>query len=269
MERRKTLKVNITPDTSAINPTEDTFIFETPKPKLYIKKNITKNPPITNIATTYTISHLLKPYIYKIITISIIAFSIFIYSNHKISNLNIDMKLLHEKNEMLKHNLSLLETKINKKYIKIENYATIEKGAYINYENTSDCYRYGLFGYKKSSDPIQILLNTNYITNPFVFAGSSGSLSIILNDAMVVSEILIVHPQTKDRSSAVKDFEVYGINENKVLLGEFQYELTDRIGMRFKISSEFKFKEIVFVVLNNHGKKGYTCIYNLQVFCFV
>lgn len=266
MERRKTLKVSITPDTSIIQPTEDTLIFQTPRPKLFLKKNIQTEPPTSVIHPNYRSLNISKSFLLQLLLILSVALSVYFYSYLKIETLSKTISNLNKQNELFYEKLKILEYEIQKSECLTENYATIEKGAYINYSNTSPCHRYGLFGHKKSKDPIQVLLNTNSISDCYSFSGNRGTIGIVLSDYVFIRGIMIIHPITSNRKSAMREFEVYGVDNGLVLIGKFCFDITEKISCRFDIEGEHKYREVVVKVINNHGKEEYTCLYNVRIF---
>lgn len=258
MDKRRTLKVSITPDTSIIPPSDDTLIFETPRPKAFVKKSVPSEPPLTFIKPTHSAT---KFYIAQLLLVAAVLYGAFLCTHKKDTAVAKTVQELLSQTSEIHTKLARLEAEIGRNKM-VENYAGIEKGACIDYESTSPAHRYGLLGRSKAADAAQILMG--HLSDCFAFTGSAGRVGIKLGEAVFIKEIVVVHPVTGDRRSAMKDFEVYGIGEEPVLLGKFVFGF-ENIRERFVVDSRERFGKVLVVVRSNHGKAAYTCIYSIQV----
>ncbi|XP_057668623.1 SUN domain-containing protein 1-like isoform X1 [Diorhabda carinulata] len=132
---------------------------------------------------------------------------------------------------------------------------------------------FGLVYINMLSNPENLLQTGNLPGNCFAFYGSQGRIRIKLGKKIAIKAITLDHLKLlPDRSSAPKDFEIYGLANpyasSEILLGTFTYELNGRSYQTFKISrydDSLMFEYVELHILNNHGKEEFTCLYRFRV----
>ncbi|KAK1347346.1 spindle pole body-associated protein Sad1 [Hamiltosporidium tvaerminnensis] len=294
MDKRKTLKVIRTPDNSFnLNP-DDTLFLETPNIKSKQKKNVKYyDTTDINIQDTFeqdepnTFLNKCTRIFEKLISTSIFLWNInfvkfflifscaFFFENFLHKKNNFDSEILTEiKKDFLNlqeetTNLSLkltqiLQTPTKPKQPKItQNYALPETGASICYTETSPIYKHWLFRFITGKDPL-ILLTSNLLpTQCFSFNGTTGKIRINFKKPIKISHFSIFHPNTKNKTSAPKDFEIQTQNTT---LHTYKYDITNTQLQTFNLHTQPTTNNIIFHIKNNHGNTKYTSIYRIYIF---
>uniref|UniRef100_A0A6P7F1H4 SUN domain-containing protein 1-like n=1 Tax=Diabrotica virgifera virgifera TaxID=50390 RepID=A0A6P7F1H4_DIAVI len=73
---------------------------------------------------------------------------------------------------------------------------------------------------------------------------------------------------TNEVTSAPRDFEVWGLNDDLVreeYLGRFSYELNGQLFQTFPVDSSNNYEYVEFIILTNHYHPVFTCIYRFRV----
>ncbi|CAG9854232.1 unnamed protein product [Phyllotreta striolata] len=128
------------------------------------------------------------------------------------------------------------------------------------------------------------LVNINVLSNPenllrpgnlpgscFAFAGHRGRVRLKLGKRIMVRAVSVDHVRVHaDRSSAPKEFEVYGLEnpdseDSGALLGTFRYDIEGRPVQTFPVDGHTGYEYVELRVLSNHGKKEFTCVYRFRV----
>lgn len=123
------------------------------------------------------------------------------------------------------------------------------------------------------SNPENLLQTVNVPGNCFAFYGSQGRIRIKLGKKIAIKAVTLDHLKLlADRSSAPKDFAVYGLanpdDPSEILLGKFTYEINGRSYQTFKITrydDSLMFEYVELHILNNYGKEEFTCLYRFRV----
>lgn len=151
---------------------------------------------------------------------------------------------------------------------KYQNYACLAKNAYIDTKNTTRPYLKSYFrvGKSNTNDP-NIVLSSNYTQGScYAFPGSSGNIFIVFSVPVYIKNIQIFHPKTKNRSSAIKNFIVIGITDDKSApIGTYEYSLSDKVLQTYNLGLNIPYTSVSIQVLSNHGHKKYTCVYKISI----
>ncbi|CAG9863894.1 unnamed protein product [Phyllotreta striolata] len=141
----------------------------------------------------------------------------------------------------------------------------------IPYPTNKSVTLFGLFSINIVSNPENLLQPDNFPGNCFAFVGRTGTVRVKLGKRIVVRAVGIDHIRFYgDRSSAPKDFGVYGMSnddgeESGKLLGKFSYDINGRSVQTFRINNDLSFEYVELRVLSNHGKREFTCVYRFRV----
>lgn len=274
MDRKRTYKIVKTPEASFFPDTDNTLFFDTPRPSVIPRKPILKeteenksylNKSLNRVKKIEYIK-IMKNYILYIVLIAVIIIQYKKNDSIELETLknHID-QIVIENNELL-NKFEKINTSLNKTQKQILDYADIRNGAYINYKKTSKPYKYGFFNLKTGNDPSYVLIDNLNKGECFAFSGDKGNITIMFDKPIKIKEIVIIHPMTDNRKSAIKDFELIGLNNDETNLGEFTYHLNEKIMQKFIIENEDKFNGLNINILNNHGNKKYTAVYKIYVF---
>lgn len=125
----------------------------------------------------------------------------------------------------------------------------------------------------KGKPPKVALIAENSLGNCWAFRGSLGSLVVALGVPIIPTHFSIDHVPAGlqvDRSSAPKRFKVFGLNsprDSDFLLGQYEYRLDGTPVQTF--AAQFlpgaPVKLVKLVILDNHGREDYTCLYRFRV----
>ncbi|KAJ8928340.1 hypothetical protein NQ314_019070 [Rhamnusium bicolor] len=123
------------------------------------------------------------------------------------------------------------------------------------------------------SNPESILQPGNLPGNCFAFYGTTGRMRIKLGKKISIKAITLDHIKLmEDASSAPKDFEVFGLYDpidiTGMFLGRFTYDLGGRPYQTFELNKNYTripFEFVELYVLNNHGRREFTCVYRFRV----
>ncbi|EJW04881.1 hypothetical protein EDEG_00101 [Edhazardia aedis USNM 41457] len=153
-----------------------------------------------------------------------------------------------------------LSTEKNKIVPIIKDYASIEEGAYLDRQNTSQPYKHGIFRTKVAYDA-NILLSGRVLPGEcFAFDGTSGYITIMFDREIFVNFLRIIHCDCTDKTSALKNFTIYGIREidtNGVpKIGE-QNILISTINGKIRKYELIKLRDDIFDIKKSH-KSDYT-----------
>ncbi|XP_063151057.1 uncharacterized protein LOC134491314 isoform X2 [Candoia aspera] len=111
--------------------------------------------------------------------------------------------------------------------------------------------------------------------NCWAFQGSEGQVVIILPEKIQPTAVTVQHiskaiAPSNRVTSALKDFSVYGLNDEtkeEIPLGTFMYDIEKEGIQTFQLQNEQKkeFQYIKFKVQSNWGNPEFTCIYRVRV----
>lgn len=247
MKQRDRLIVTQTPDTTFQADTDETVILETPKPlkrkpKKPLSIGITPALPLTN-----------GPRLYFILLVVLLLLNIFFRGNSnksEMSKLRTDITLLREEN-------LLLTRRINSMHVEPSNIACIHKGCTINYFLSSVPYTYGLLR-RNYTDPHVVLSDD---VECFAFRGDKGKIVLEFHEIKNIVGVGIFHKLTEDLTSGPREIIIY-VDEKEVIRFNFDPK---EVFHKVKFNEESG-KTVVFDIKSNHGKKKFTCIYQLFVY---
>lgn len=260
MDRKRSVKMVRTPDTSTIPMDDNTLLFNTPQ------KSKPKHIPSFETSAFHTTlsSTNFKPYIVGIVLFLLLALQYFRNDGKEVIRLENSLDSLKHENKELKSKYDAIKKKIDE-HRHIIDYASIEHGAYIDYNNTSSPFKYGFLG-QKYKDASIVLYGLSRAGECFSFYGNTGMLTLMFKNNIRIKEIVLAHPMTNDRRSAIKEFNLYGIRDDRrVSLGKYNFDLDLKVAHGYKIYGSVLYSGIIIEVLNNHGKSKYTCIYKVSV----
>ncbi|XP_060615694.2 SUN domain-containing protein 3-like [Anolis sagrei] len=141
-------------------------------------------------------------------------------------------------------------------------------------ENPKSCWYKYLF-ISTAKPPDTILQPDVYPGNCWAFHGSEGQVVIKLPERIYPTAVTVQHipkavSPVKGATSALKDFSVYGIDDEineETLLGTFMYDIEKETIQTFQLQKEAvkQFLCIKFKVQSNWGNEEFTCIYRVRV----
>ena len=246
MKKRDRLVLTKTPDNSFQIDTDDTIFLETPKA---LKK---KSRNTVQISPRLVVLFMKKYCIYILFTV-LVLFQI-PFKNAPNSG---EIKELKSEVHLLKlENLGLQE-KIDFINIGPSNIASLDQGCTVNYRQSSIPYTYG-FLRRKYTDPHVILSGDSEC---YSFEGNKGKVVLQFKEKRKIVGVGIFHRKTENLASSPKDVTVY-VDDKEVT--DFSFN-PDEIFHKVTFKKEAG-KTIRFKVKNNHGEKGFTCIYRIFVY---
>ncbi|KAM0687322.1 cytoskeletal anchoring at nuclear membrane [Conglomerata obtusa] len=283
MQRRRTLKIIKTPDSSIIPQNDTALFFQTPQGKYpqtiettngQDTKTYKKAPEHTRKAK-YDLNFYKTEFFNLILFIKNYFFQAFLICLLIISNYNYNSKMMNEiknlKNEIINVKTMKKEVKFDKKEdvknIMYSDYACIERGTVIDYDNTTNRYKGGYFKKVFGNDPSYVLMPNFEKGCCYSFNGSVGTLCLKFAKCIKIKEVKIFHPNTENRNSTIKSFNLIGIKEQeKTDLGAFIYHLTDDLIQTFSVTNiNNVYDKLMLKITKNHGNKNYTCVYKIFV----
>jgi len=107
--------------------------------------------------------------------------------------------------------------------------------------------------------------------------GQSGNLTLLMRGAVMIESVSIDHTSSGDRSSAPKDFEVYGLVDagrgvaRLIAKGRYEINGTSAAVQNFQViddshrQADQPFQAVSLRVLSNHGNPSFTCLYRFRV----
>lgn len=247
MKQRDRLVVTETPDTTFQADTDETVILETPKPL----RRRPKKPLQLEAAPKLPLKN--ASHIYIALVAVLFLFCITFRGNGnkgEVRRLRTDINTLREEN-------MLLTKRMNSMLVEPSNIACIYKGCTINYLLSSVPYTYGLLR-RNYTDP-HVVLSGNI--ECFAFSGNRGKIVLEFHDVKSIVGVGIFHRLTKDLASAPREITVY-VDEKEA--ASFKFDPKD-VFHRVEFDEEHG-KTVVFDIRNNHGKRKFTCVYQLFVY---
>ncbi|XP_075071290.1 SUN domain-containing protein 2-like [Mixophyes fleayi] len=174
--------------------------------------------------------------------------------------------------------------KFKEDHVQVTDYAMQSAGASIIKSRTSEAYQtdhlnwmlFNSIHWRYSLIPEIMLQPDIYPGNCWAFTGKAGHALIRLADTIIPRAVTIQHvpraiSQIKDFSSAPRDFEVFGFN-NEVdatgeNLGQFTYDPIIQLIQSFRLRNKHakKFRYVQLKIVNNWGNAEFTCIYRFRV----
>ncbi|KAJ7335397.1 hypothetical protein JRQ81_013338 [Phrynocephalus forsythii] len=179
--------------------------------------------------------------------------------------------------------INLAFKKIYEDHVQMPDWAQKTIGATIDKDRTSksyepeevqNCWFKSLF-MVTAKPPSTVLEPDVHPGNCWAFQGPEGQIVIKLPEKIQPTAVTVQHiskaiSPSNGVSSALKDFLVYGIDEEtdeETLLGTFMYDTEKETIQTFHLKNEEakQFLYIKFKVQSNWGNKEFTCIYRLRV----
>ncbi|XP_062984802.1 SUN domain-containing protein 3-like [Elgaria multicarinata webbii] len=155
--------------------------------------------------------------------------------------------------------------------------ATIDKGRTsksYDPDNLENCWFRSLF-MSSAKPPDTVLQPDVYPGNCWAFQGSEGQVVVKLPEKIQPTAVTVQHiskaiSPSGGVTSALKDFLIYGLNEEteeETLLGTFMYDIEKEAIQTFQLKNEHanQFLYIKFKVQSNWGHPEFTCIYRVRV----
>lgn len=243
MDRKERLKLTKTPEKSIVYD-DDSLFLPTPSPKSEGYQNrfldfIKKYGLYIHLIFPYSL--LLCSYLFKSETSNI---------EHLIKEINL---LKRENVKLIAHKSQNI------------NYARIEKGTAV-FADQGDMYKYGILGFRRYNDP-NVILNDNVKPGECLsFKGCGGMFVLKFKKKIELQEYSMFHPDTNNRESSVREFEIVGYNEgNAVSIGRYVYDFKKEKYQSFKFNPVVVDK-ILINILSNNGHRVYTTVYKIFVF---
>ncbi|WUR02184.1 SUN domain-containing protein [Vairimorpha necatrix] len=139
---------------------------------------------------------------------------------------------------------------------KIEHCTTVEV-------SESDLYKHGFLGFRKSASPYIIFSENTSPGECLAFLPKERTFTIKFSKNVKLDNFNIFHPETGNKKSALKNFQLLGFYENNFFeIGKFEYDITKENCQTFKFP-EIITDRLVIKILDNHGHKSYTTIYKV------
>eukprot|EP00866_Antonospora_locustae_P002320 jgi/Antlo1/2320/2190 len=247
MKQRDRLLVTQTPDATFQIDTDETVVLETPKP---LKRKL-KKPLHIGAAPTLHLKNASHIYI-ALVAVLFLLCVIFRGNANKgeVHKLRTEINTLREEN-------TFLTKRMDSMHLEPSNIACIHKGCTINYLLSSVPYTYG-FLRRNYTDPHVVLSGD---IECFAFRGNKGKIVLEFSDMKSIVGVGVFHRLTEDLTSAPKEIAVY-VDEKETT--SFQFDPKD-IFHKVEFDEE-QGKTIVFDIRSNHGKRKFTCIYQLFVY---
>ncbi|XP_066468704.1 SUN domain-containing protein 3-like [Tiliqua scincoides] len=179
--------------------------------------------------------------------------------------------------------INLAFKKIYEDHVQMADWAQKTIGATIDKDRTSKTYDpenaascwFGWFFLSSARPPDTILQPDVYPGNCWAFEGSEGQVVVKLPEKIHTTAVTIQHiskvvSPSGEITSALKDFMVYGINDDnkkEILLGTFMYDTEKEAIQTFPLKNEGlePYLFIKFHVKSNWGNPNFTCIYRVRV----
>lgn len=258
MNRRDRLQVTRTPDSTLNLGMDETIMLQTSAPRPMGYKGGepgTEHPEKKGADRKYAV--------YVAIAIPYVLF-LYIAIRRPVDSMMM-MSLVEEINLLREENGQMARQIEAMGRAKEVNYAKVEEGARIRLGDGSQLFSYGFLGFRRHKDPSTIFDENIGVGECLALKGQSGRFTVDLGKEVEISKVGLYHPATKDTSSAVHEFEVFGSGpDGRVSAGVFEYDTgacgfqTFEIGRRVVDSVEF-------VVRSNGGNKRFTCVYKVYL----
>ncbi|XP_025025731.1 SUN domain-containing protein 3-like [Python bivittatus] len=178
--------------------------------------------------------------------------------------------------------INLTFKKIYEDHVQMADWAQKTVGATIDKDRTSKSYVseylencWSFLSISSANPPDTILQPDVHPGNCWAFQGSEGQAVIRLPEKIQPTAVTVQHitkaiSPVGEVSSALKDFLVYGLNDEtneEILLGTFMYDIEKEAIQTFQLKNEQEknYQYIKFKVQSNWGNPKFTCIYRVRV----
>ncbi|KAF7684406.1 Sperm-associated antigen 4 protein [Astathelohania contejeani] len=288
MDRKRTMKIVRTPNTSFQLSNDDTLYISTPKPKSIAKKKVIEYEepeikPVPNFEELpdmkfISMAQRLRRWFYEnkfwIATLLVGIFFMCINSRYCKTQKEVMMlaqirrELESQKTSLAQQIRSLQTTLLPKTKRVFEHLSNPWHGAHIDFANTGPRYKRWWHLQALGKEPSVILDGKLQPGECFVLDGHKGTISIYFQGLSRVDQLIIAHPITNNRKSAINEFEVVLIRSDGLedSIGTFNYLLNRYIIQKYDIRDKNGSIGIRLVIKSNHGNFKYTCVYKIMVY---